>query len=37
MTETGPRATLAVIPGCGHAPPLNVPDQIARVKAFLAS
>jgi pimeloyl-ACP methyl ester carboxylesterase len=37
MTETGPRATLIVVPGCGHAPALNVPDQIGRVKAFLAS
>jgi pimeloyl-ACP methyl ester carboxylesterase len=37
MTETGPRATLIVVPGCGHAPALNVPDQIGQVKTFLAS
>jgi len=23
------------IPGCGHAPALNVPDQIALVERFL--
>jgi pimeloyl-ACP methyl ester carboxylesterase len=37
MTETGPRAILIVVPSCGHAPALNVQDQIGRVKAFLAS
>ena len=37
MTETGPRAALVTVPGCGHAPALNVPDQIALVRNFLAS
>jgi hypothetical protein len=37
MTETGPRAALVTVPGCGHAPALNVPDQIAMVRNFLAS
>lgn len=36
MTRRGPRAQLAVIPGCGHAPALNVPEQIALVRRFLA-
>lgn len=37
MTRRGPRARLAVIPGCGHAPALNVPAQIELVREFLAS
>jgi pimeloyl-ACP methyl ester carboxylesterase len=36
MTRRGPRAELAVIPGCGHAPALNVPAQIELVGRFLA-
>jgi pimeloyl-ACP methyl ester carboxylesterase len=36
MTKRGPRAQLAVIPGCGHAPALNVPEQIELVRRFLA-
>lgn len=36
MTRRGPRAKLVEIPGCGHAPALNVPEQIALVAAFLA-
>lgn len=36
MTQRGPHAQLAVIPGCGHAPALNVPDQIELVRRFLA-
>lgn len=36
MTRRGPRARLAVIPGCGHAPALNVPEQITLVRGFLA-
>lgn len=37
MTRRGPRAQLAVIPGCGHAPALNVPEQIELVRGFLAA
>lgn len=36
MTQRGPRATLVEIPGCGHAPALNVPEQINIVRDFLA-
>lgn len=36
MTRRGPRARLEVIPGCGHAPALNVPEQIELVREFLA-
>ncbi|SNS16075.1 Pimeloyl-ACP methyl ester carboxylesterase [Noviherbaspirillum humi] len=36
MTRRGPRARLEVIPGCGHAPALNVPEQIGLVADFLA-
>jgi pimeloyl-ACP methyl ester carboxylesterase len=36
MTKRGPRAQLAVIPRCGHAPALNVPEQIELVRRFLA-
>ena len=36
MTRRGPCAELAVIPGCGHAPCLNVPAQIGIVRDFLA-
>ncbi|MFN3862119.1 MAG: alpha/beta fold hydrolase, partial [Roseateles sp.] len=28
MRERGPRAAVALIPGCGHAPALNTPEQI---------
>lgn len=35
MTRRGPRASLHVEPGCGHAPPLNVPRQIDPVRKFL--
>jgi pimeloyl-ACP methyl ester carboxylesterase len=37
MTGRGPRATLVTIPGCGHAPALNTPEQIAVVDAFLST
>jgi pimeloyl-ACP methyl ester carboxylesterase len=36
MTQRGPKAELVVVPGCGHAPCLNVPDQIEAVCRFLA-
>ena len=35
MTERGPRARLAEIPGVGHAPTFMHDDQIALVKNFL--
>ncbi len=35
MRSRGPGAVVVTIPGCGHAPALNVPDQIALVKRFL--
>lgn len=35
MTRRGPRARLLTIPGCGHAPALNVPEQIGAVREFL--
>jgi pimeloyl-ACP methyl ester carboxylesterase len=35
MTKRGPRAQLAIIPGCGHAPALNVPEQMELVRSFL--
>ena len=36
MRETGPRAVVVEIPGCGHAPALNTPAQFALVERFLA-
>lgn len=35
MRTRGPRAVVVNIPGCGHAPALNVPDQFALVERFL--
>ncbi|MDO8298134.1 alpha/beta fold hydrolase [Lacisediminimonas sp.] len=35
MTQRGPRASLLTIAGCGHAPCLNVPQQIDPVARFL--
>jgi pimeloyl-ACP methyl ester carboxylesterase len=35
MRSRGPRAEVVTIPGCGHAPALNVPDQFALVERFL--
>ncbi len=37
ITRRGPRARLEIIAGCGHAPALNVPEQIELVEEFLAS
>jgi len=35
MRVRGPRAVVATIAGCGHAPALNVPEQFALVERFL--
>ena len=35
MTVRGPRATLVTVPGCGHAPALNVAQHFAWVEDFL--
>jgi pimeloyl-ACP methyl ester carboxylesterase len=35
MRRRGPRAEVVTIPGCGHAPALNVPGQFAVVERFL--
>ncbi len=35
MAQRGPRAKIETIAGCGHAPALNVPDQLALVEAFV--
>jgi pimeloyl-ACP methyl ester carboxylesterase len=36
MRRRGPRAELVTIPGCGHAPALNVPAQFALVERVLS-
>jgi pimeloyl-ACP methyl ester carboxylesterase len=36
MRRRGPRAVVVTIAGCGHAPALNVPDQLNLVERFLA-
>ncbi len=36
MRERGPRAVVVEIPGCGHAPALNTPEQFALIERFLA-
>ena len=36
MKRRGPQATVVTIAGCGHAPALNVPDQLNLVQRFLA-
>lgn len=35
MTQRGPRPRLVTIPGCGHAPALNTPEQITVLADFL--
>jgi pimeloyl-ACP methyl ester carboxylesterase len=35
MRRRGPRAVVVTIAGCGHAPALNVPDQLQLVERFL--
>lgn len=36
MRNRGPRAVVVEIAGCGHAPALNTPEQIALVERFFA-
>ena len=35
MRDRGPRALVVTIAGCGHAPALNVPEQLELVQRFL--
>jgi pimeloyl-ACP methyl ester carboxylesterase len=35
MRRRGPRAVVVTLPGCGHAPALNVPEQLQLVERFL--
>ncbi|MBI3444685.1 MAG: alpha/beta hydrolase [Magnetospirillum sp.] len=35
MTRRGPKARLVTVPGCGHAPALNIPAQIRLIDDFL--
>lgn len=35
MRVSGPRAVVVTMPGCGHAPALNVPEHFAIVERFL--
>ena len=35
MRVRGPCAAVATIPGCGHAPALNVPAQLELVRRFI--
>jgi len=37
MTRRGPRCRVVAFPGIGHAPALNVPEQIGLVEDFFAS
>ena len=37
MRHRGPRAKVVTIPGCGHAPALNVPEQFQLVERFFSS
>ena len=37
MTQRGPKAKLVTLAGCGHAPALMEPDQIAVVRDWLAN
>jgi pimeloyl-ACP methyl ester carboxylesterase len=36
MRDRGPRALVVTIDGCGHAPALNVPEQLELIQRFLA-
>ncbi len=37
MRTRGPRAVVATIAGCGHAPALNTPEQYALIERFLSA
>jgi pimeloyl-ACP methyl ester carboxylesterase len=37
MRSRGPRAVVVEIPGCGHAPALNTPEQFALVERFISA
>jgi len=37
MRDRGPRALVVTIEGCGHAPALNVPEQLTLVQRFLTA
>ncbi|WP_119156560.1 alpha/beta fold hydrolase [Caldimonas tepidiphila] len=37
MRTRGPRAVVVTIPGCGHAPALNVPSQLELIERFLGA
>ena len=37
MRARGPRAVVVTIPGCGHAPALNTPEQFAVVERFFGA
>jgi pimeloyl-ACP methyl ester carboxylesterase len=37
MRQRGPRAVVVEIPGCGHAPALNTPEQFALVERFFSA
>lgn len=37
MTQCGPKAQWVRVPGCGHAPALNTPQQIGVIEDFLLS
>jgi pimeloyl-ACP methyl ester carboxylesterase len=37
MRNRGPRAVVVEIPGCGHAPALNTPEQYALVERFFGA
>ena len=37
MRSRGPAAVVVTIPGCGHAPALNTPEQLGLVERFLAA
>lgn len=37
MKRRGPRADVITIPGCGHAPALHVPEQLALIDEFFSA